>query len=107
MPTERTPRVGRPERPLDAGGPLSRFARDLRLLRAAAGYPSYRVLAAQALYSPSVLSTAASGSSLPSLQVTLAYAGACGGDIGEWRRRWEATAVALARPRSLRPLAAG
>ncbi|MBV9446932.1 MAG: helix-turn-helix transcriptional regulator [Streptosporangiaceae bacterium] len=86
-------RPGRPERPLDPGeGPLSSFAYQLRQLRAAAGYPTYRDLAQTALFSPSVLSTAASGLSFPSLQVTLAYAAACGGDIGEWRRRWEMAA---------------
>jgi hypothetical protein len=92
---KRRTRVGRPERMIDPGeGALSRFAHDLRQLRAAAGYPSYRVLAGQALFSPSVLSTAANGMSFPTLQVTLAYARACGGDIGDWRRRWEAVAAA-------------
>jgi hypothetical protein len=90
---------GRPERRLDPDdGPLSRFAYELRQVRAAAGYPSYRDLSRTALFSASVLSTAASGSAFPSLQVTLAYAGACGGDTGEWQRRWEATAAALGRP---------
>jgi hypothetical protein len=90
-------RPGRPERPLDPGdGPLSSFAYQLRQLRAVAGYPTYRDLARTALFSPSVLSTAASGSSFPSLQVTLAFATACGGDIGEWRHRWETAAQALA-----------
>ena len=90
-------RVGRPERPLDPDrGPLADFAHGLRVLRAAAGYPSYRHLAGKALFSASVLSTAASGDSLPSLPVTLAYVGACGGDPGYWRRRWEAVAADLA-----------
>jgi hypothetical protein len=89
--------VGRPERPLDpADGPLYRFAHELRQARAAAGYPSYRVLARTALYSASVLSTAASGSSFPTLQVTLAYASACGADAGQWRARWETAAAELA-----------
>ena len=93
-----TSRPGRPERPLDqTDGPLSRFAHELRQLRAAAGYPSYRDLAAKALFSASVLSTAASGFSLPTLRVTLAYARACDGDIGEWQRRWKAAAADLAR----------
>jgi hypothetical protein len=93
---QRRPRVGRPERPLDpADGPLSRFASELRQLRAAAGYPSYRVLARTALFSASVLSTAASGSSFPTLQVTLAYASACGADAAQWRVRWETAAAEL------------
>jgi hypothetical protein len=92
-------RPGRPERPLDPGdGPLPSFAYQLRQLRAAAGYPTYRNLARTALFSPSVLSTAANGLSFPSLQVTLAFAAACGADTGEWRRRWEAAGKALAAP---------
>jgi hypothetical protein len=98
----RLPRAGRPERVIDpADGPLSSFAHALRQVRAAAGYPSYRVLARRALFAPSVLSTAASGMTLPTLEVTLAYASACGADTNEWRRRWEAAAAAVEgyRPR--------
>ena len=87
-------RVGRPERPVDPlDGPTSRFAHELRQLRAAAGYPTYRSLARRALYSASVLSSAASGVSFPTLQVTLAFARACGADPAEWQRRWEAAAI--------------
>ncbi len=90
-------RAGRPERPLDPGeGPLPQFALALRQLRAAAGYPGYRVLAKDALFSASVLSCAASGMTFPTLAVTLAYVRACGGDLTEWRDRWTATAMALA-----------
>ena len=90
-------RVGRPELPLDPGdGPLQEFALALRQSRAAAGYPSYRALASTALFSASVLSCAASGMAFPTLPVTLAYARACGGDISEWRDRWESTAIELA-----------
>jgi hypothetical protein len=88
-------RVGRPERPLNPqDGPVSRFAHELRQLRAAAGYPTYRTLARRALYSASVLSSAAGGASFPTLEVTLAFARACGADPAEWRRRWEAAAGA-------------
>ncbi|HEX3955259.1 MAG TPA: hypothetical protein VHZ03_01360 [Trebonia sp.] len=91
-------RVGRPELPLDPGdGPLPEFALALRQLRAAAGYPSYRLLARAALFSASVLSSAASGMAFPTLPVTLAYVRACGGDTSEWRERWETTATELAR----------
>jgi hypothetical protein len=87
-------RVGRPERPLDPqDGPVSRFALGLRQLRAAAGYPSYRTMATTAMFSASVLSSAARGMTFPTLQVTLAYAKACGGDISEWRERWAAAAA--------------
>jgi hypothetical protein len=97
--------VGRPERPLDAcDGPVSLFALALRQLRAAAGYPSYRAMARTALFSPSVLSTAAGGTTFPTLEVALGYARACGGDVAEWRARWELAAAAaggrrLAAPR--------
>lgn len=81
--------MGRPEKPLgSAASPIVSFARDLRELRAAAGNPSYRELARTALFAPSVLSSAASGYRLPTLQVTLAFVRACGGDGVEWERRW-------------------
>jgi hypothetical protein len=98
-------RAGRPERALDPGdSPVSAFASSLRELRRAAGNPSYRKLAERALFAASVLSTAASGCALPSLQVTLAFVGACGGDASEWRQRWDAVAAALtASPAQLPP----
>jgi hypothetical protein len=40
---------------------------------AQAGYPTYRQMAHTALFSRSVLSIAASGSRLPSLQVTVGF----------------------------------
>jgi hypothetical protein len=45
-------------------------------------------MARTALFSPSVLSYAASGHRLPSLQVTLAFVQTCGGDSAAWERRW-------------------
>ncbi|QIS20851.1 NB-ARC domain-containing protein [Nocardia terpenica] len=81
--------MGRREKPLDGrSGPLAAFAGDLRKLRAAAGNPSYRQMASVAMYSPSVLSEAASGYRLPTLQVTQAFVRACGGDPAEWEHRW-------------------
>jgi hypothetical protein len=96
--------VARREIPIDPeAGPLERFACDLRELRRAAGCPSYRDLAKRAHYSPSALSTAAGGRTLPSKALTLAFVAACGGDAGEWERRWlrtagEVTAAATADP---------
>ena len=82
--------MGRPERPVDAfDGALAEFATELRRLRKEAGSPTYRDMARAALFSPSVLSSAASGHRLPTLQVTLAYVAACGGDGELWRRRWQ------------------
>ncbi len=90
--------MARQERPVDpAAGPLASFAYDLRKLRLEAGQPTYRVLAKAAGYSASTLSEAASGQRRPSLDVVLAYVGACGGDVTAWRARW------LALDEELRP----
>lgn len=75
-------------------GPLQAFAYDLRQLREKAGNPTYRILARKAGYSPATLSEAARGQRRPSLDVTLAYVGACGGDPDEWRLRWHDLAEA-------------
>ncbi|MEV4091369.1 WD40 repeat domain-containing protein [Streptosporangium saharense] len=84
----------RAERPLDNdGSALTRFAADLRLLRAKAGGPPYRELARHAHYSSATLADAASGRKLPSLAVTLAYVRACGGDASEWEARWRILAA--------------
>ncbi|MFH8976405.1 NB-ARC domain-containing protein [Streptomyces sp. NPDC017890] len=85
--------MGRPEKPLaQDAGPATAFARELRRLRGTAGSPSYRELAHRALFSASVLSDAAAGHRLPSLQVALAFAEACGGDRATWERRWREAA---------------
>jgi hypothetical protein len=81
----------RPERPLDAG-PLSRFAAGLRDLRQGAGGMTYRAMAKEANYSATVLSEAAAGRRLPTLDVTLAYVRVCGGDTDEWTDRWHEAA---------------
>lgn len=74
---------------LDAStGPIAEFAMRLRALRKEAGNPSYRKLAAKTHYSASTLSVAASGTRLPTLEVTLAYVQACGGDPSEWQEYW-------------------
>ncbi|MEU6033884.1 hypothetical protein ABZ801_00585 [Actinomadura sp. NPDC047616] len=94
----------RPERPLDDdGGVVTRFAADLRLLRAKAGSPPYRELARRAHYSASTLADAASGRRLPSLTVTLAYVQACEGDTAEWEERWRRAAAELAADNSDEP----
>ncbi|WP_316527945.1 helix-turn-helix domain-containing protein [Kitasatospora brasiliensis] len=85
--------MGRQEIPLDpAGGPVQRFAVELRELRRDAGDVTYRVMAGRTGYSVATLSRAAGGQQLPSLPVALAYVQACGGDPMEWERRWH-TAV--------------
>ncbi|MEU8421525.1 hypothetical protein AB0C15_11675 [Micromonospora sp. NPDC048835] len=79
-------------------GPAQRLAWQLRQVREHAGNPSYRLLARRAHYSASTLADAAKGDRLPSLEVTLAYAQACGGDLAEWRARWSAAAEATKAP---------
>ncbi|MEH1163927.1 helix-turn-helix domain-containing protein [Micromonospora sp. CPCC 205539] len=87
--------MGRPEKPVDpASGPIQKLAWQLRQLRERAGNPSYRVLAKRAHYSASTLAEAAKGDRLASLDVTLAYVAACGGDVEEWRSRWSAILAA-------------
>lgn len=82
-------------------GPLREFAEDLRQLRSAAGTPTYRELSRKAQYSTSALAAATSGQSLPTLEVTLAYVRACGGNEQEWRERWTSVSQMLrAQPES-------
>ncbi|GAA1244346.1 hypothetical protein GCM10009665_38910 [Kitasatospora nipponensis] len=97
--------MARKPRPIDpAEGPLQAFAHDLRTVREEAGNPTYRALAALAGFGASTLSDAAGGMRQPSLEVTLAYVGACGGDIRLWQRRWEELNRTLAAQRAeLRP----
>ncbi|MGW5053990.1 nSTAND1 domain-containing NTPase [Actinokineospora sp. NPDC004072] len=94
----------RRERPLESEETsLLRFAGDLRRLRGKAGTPTYRELGKRANYSAAALSEAAAGRRLPSLAVTLAYVGACDGDVGQWRARWqEIAAESAAEPRRRR-----
>ncbi|MCS0637773.1 hypothetical protein NX801_19305 [Streptomyces sp. LP05-1] len=90
------PRVGRPQRPIDpASGPVAELASELRELRTRAGSPGYRALAKKAHYSASTLADAAKGDRLPTLEVTLAYVQACGGDTDAWEARWRAAAEVL------------
>ncbi|MBG6136670.1 hypothetical protein IW245_002864 [Longispora fulva] len=81
--------MGRPEKPVNkAAGRVAQFAGELRQLRALGGNPTYREMAQSTYFSPSVLSSAASGNRMPSLSVTLAFVAACGGDEEVWRQRW-------------------
>jgi hypothetical protein len=70
---------------------VQQFASDLRTLRDTAGPLPYRVMSDQAHYSKATLATAAAGHRLPTLDVTLAYVVACGGNREEWRQRWHET----------------
>lgn len=73
-----------------AGGPLAEFAAGLRALHERAGSPPYEVLARKTGWPAPALSMAAGGQVMPSLQVTLAYVRACGGDSSQWEVRWRA-----------------
>jgi hypothetical protein len=87
--------MGRRERPIDrSAGPVQAFADDLRILRTEAGSPAYAALARRTGYGVSTLADAASGRRLPSLEVTLAYVTACGGDPTAWEHRWRAVSLA-------------
>ncbi len=50
------------------------------------------------MFSSSVLSSAASGNRMPSLQVTLAFVAACGGDEEAWRRHWHVATAGYRQP---------
>lgn len=88
------PRQPSPVDPAD--GPCERFAFELRKLRDEAGSPTYRTLAEKTHFSKATLSAAAQGRRLPTLDVALAYAQACGGDLETWRQRWEDARIAVA-----------
>jgi len=82
--------MGRPERPLDPeSGPQQLFAAQLRQLREDAGRPTYRAMAAVVKYSAPALSRAAAGERFPTLDATLAFVRACGGDGSAWQLRWQ------------------
>jgi hypothetical protein len=99
--------MARQERPVDPNvGPVQALAYELRKLRIEAGAPTYRALARKAGYSATTLSEAAGGLRKPTLDVVLAYAGACGGDLGYWRGRWTAMHDALGSPSPTDPSAA-
>jgi hypothetical protein len=88
----------RPERPVDASaGSVQQFAASLRKLRIHAGNPTYRNMAQSVHASKASLSDAAAGRRLPTWEITREYVRACGGDLGEWRCRWEETAASLGR----------
>lgn len=79
-----TPVEGRRER-------QERFAGELRRLRAAAGNPSFRTMAAKSrTVSHTTLHEAAKGIRFPSWPTTKAFVEVCGGDVDEWRARWYA-----------------
>jgi len=80
--------MGRPEGPLDRdGSPVREFAFWLRDLRNSAGL-TYDQLGRLAHYATSTVQAATAGKRLPTLRVTLAFVGACGGNASQWRAYW-------------------
>ena len=89
--TEPPARRGRKLGPLDpTAGPAQSFAADLRELRREAGDPSFVEMSRRVHWSTSALAAAARGDRLPTWSVTEGFVQALGGDLGLWRRRWEA-----------------
>ena len=80
--------VGRRETPIDPRAPYANFACGLRALKIKSN-KSHRQIEADAHYCAPTLCEAASGKSLPTLEVTLAFVGACGGNTTEWTYHWK------------------
>src|SRR5216117_1380661 len=85
----------KPERRIDADGPVAEFALALRALRQRAGSPTYRQMASAVRVSAAALSLAAAGRALPTWAVASAYIRACGDDPQRWHRRWEQAATQM------------
>lgn len=100
--------MGRQETAVDpTQGPLQRFACDLQVLRRRAGEPTYRSMSRSAGVSASVLSEAAKGRRLPTLQATLAFVRACGVDPAaeqRWQEYWEKTRADLTKAAAAVPV---
>ncbi|MFB9662197.1 helix-turn-helix domain-containing protein [Glycomyces mayteni] len=64
------------------------FARQLRAARRDAAMPTYRQLAQMTGLAAPTLSKAASGKKLPTQQIAIAYAVACGQSRALWESRW-------------------
>lgn len=80
--------MGRPEEPLERdGSPVREFAFWLRDLRNRSGL-TYHQLARASNYGTSTMQAAASGRTMPTLKVTMAFVEACQGDTRAWRDYW-------------------
>ncbi|GIH06415.1 hypothetical protein Rhe02_44820 [Rhizocola hellebori] len=74
--------------PLNADADLLRFGAGLRALIRSAGMPSLRELARRVHFSHTTIAEAASGRSLPTLEVLRAIVAACGADPAQWESQW-------------------
>lgn len=80
--------MGRPEERLDRdGSPIREFAWWLRDLRNSSGL-TYDQLGRATHFATSTVQAATAGNRLPTLRVTMAFVGACGGDAKLWRSYW-------------------
>jgi len=78
-------------RAIDLAAAVSGFAAALRELRAAAGTPSFREMAARSkAISHTTLHEAVCGSRLPSWPTTVEFVKACGADPADFREQWTA-----------------
>jgi len=76
-------------RTIDLAAEVSGFAAVLRELRAAAGTPSFREMAARSkAISHTTLHEATSGARLPSWSTTVEFVKACGADPADYREHW-------------------
>ena len=89
-----------PATPAEATDRAQLLVAELNQLRVSAGMPSYRQLAARTHYSRSALWRATHSPYLPSREITLALASACGGDRAEWDRKWHTARVQAATGRA-------
>lgn len=81
--------MGRPQKQVESfTSPAGQLAVGLRAVRRSAGNPPYRVMARESGYAASTLSKAAAGDRLPTWEVCSAFVESCGGDITEWKDRW-------------------
>jgi hypothetical protein len=79
----------KPQRSLDPGDPVDRFARDLRKLRFRAGDPSLSALAHSMACSHSTVSAYLNGRRLPPPEQLASFVRACKGDTANWLERLE------------------
>jgi len=98
-------------RTIDLAAAVSDFADVLRELRAAAGTPSFREMAARSkAISHTTLHEAVCGSRLPSWPTTVEFVKACDADPADYRERWKevnrATRAAAGERRHREPVAA-
>jgi hypothetical protein len=87
-----------PNAPGDIGDPVAVFHSRLRDLHLAAGKPSARVLERKTGYGSTTCNDVLRGARFPSWEVTEALVSVLGGDVLDWRSRWQEARRALDQP---------